>query len=254
MAHYRSIFVSDLHLGARASQAELFSNFLKNNTCDNLFLVGDIIDGWRLKRKWYWPQSHTDAIRRILTAAKRDTRVYYIPGNHDESIRKFLAFDITFGRIKFFDRYIHIGANGKRYLVIHGDQFDGLMMPNRKWLMHVGDVAYNMLVWFNTHLNTVRGWIGRDYWSLSQFLKSRTKSALNYINSFEDHLAEHCLHHGYDGVICGHIHTPVIKTVNDVAYMNTGDMCESISAIVEDYDGNFHLVDAKTFQSFHQSN
>ena len=242
MTHYRSIFVSDLHLGARACQADVFCDFLKNNTCDNLFLVGDIIDGWRLKRRWYWPQSHTDAIRRILTAAKRDTRVYYIPGNHDESIRKFLGFDITFGRIKFFDRYVHIGANGKRYLVIHGDQFDGLMLPGKKWLMHVGDFAYNLLVWCNTHLNTVRGCFGRDYWSLSKFLKSKTKSALNYIVSYEEHLSAYCIENGFDGVICGHIHTPVIKNINGVEYMNDGDMCESCSALVETVAGEFELV------------
>lgn len=242
MAHYRSIFVSDLHLGARACQAEIFRDFLKKNTCDNLFLVGDIVDGWRLKKRWYWPQSHTDAIRQILTAAKRDTKVYYIPGNHDESIRKFFSFDISFGRIKFYDRYTYIGANGKQYLVIHGDQFDKLMMPNLKWIMHIGDIAYNLLVWFNTHLNTLRGWFGKDYWSLSKFLKSRTKSALNFIHSYEEHLADYCKNRGFDGVICGHIHSPVIRNIAGVEYMNDGDMCESCSALVEHESGEFELV------------
>ena len=242
MAHYRSIFVSDLHLGARACQAEVFSGFLKKNTADNLFLVGDIIDGWRLKKRWYWPQAHTDAIRSILTASKRDTRVYYIPGNHDEAVRKFLSFDISFGRIKFYDRYTYVAANGKRYLVIHGDQFDRLMMANLKWLMHAGDIAYNLLVWVNLHLNIIRGWFGRDYWSLSKFLKSRTKSALNYIDSYEDRVSAYWKENGYDGAICGHIHTPVIKNINNVEYMNDGDMCESCSVLVEHATGEFELL------------
>jgi len=204
--------------------------------------VGDIIDGWRLKKRWYWPQSHTDAVRRILTAAKRDTQVYYIPGNHDEDIRKFLVFDISFGRIKFYDRYTHVGANGERYLVIHGDQFDTLMMPNLKWIMHLGDFAYNFVVWLNTHLNTFRGWFGLEYWSLSQFLKTKTKGSLNFIQSYEYHVAEYCRSHGFDGVICGHIHFPIIKKVNNVKYMNCGDMCESCSALAEHPSGEFELL------------
>ena len=242
MAHYKSIFISDIHLGARASQAEVLCDFLKNNTADKLFLVGDIIDGWRLSKKWYWPQSHTDVIRRILSASKRDTEVFYILGNHDEALRKFLNFDIGFGKIKVLDRYDYTAINGETYLVIHGDQFDGLMLPNTKWLMHIGDAAYNFMIWVNVHLNRVRKIFGKKYWSLSKFLKSRTKSALNFIYSYENHIASYCLGHNYDGVICGHIHTPAIKTIDSIKYFNTGDMCENCSALVETKDGEFTLI------------
>lgn len=242
MAHYKSIFISDIHLGARACQAEVLCDFLKNNTADNLFLVGDIVDGWRLSKKWYWPQSHTNAIRRILTASKRNTEVFYILGNHDEALRKFLSFDIGFGKIKILNEYDYIAEDGKKYLIIHGDQFDKLMLPKRKWLMHIGDAVYNFLVWINIHFNSVRKIIGKEYWSLSHFLKSRTKSALNFIYSYEHHLANYCLDHGYDGVICGHIHTPVIKDIMQIKYMNDGDMCENCSAIVEHSNGEFELL------------
>jgi len=242
VAHYKSIFISDIHLGSRACQADILSDFLKNNTSDNLFLVGDIIDGWRLKKRWYWPQSHTNVIRRILTASKRDTDVFYIIGNHDEALRKFLSFDIGFGKIQILNQYDYTAADGKKYLVIHGDQFDKLMLPKRKWLMHIGDAAYNFLVWINIHLNSLRKFVGKDYWSLSKFLKSRTKSALNFIYSYEQHLANYCLEHGYDGVVCGHIHTPTIRDVSSVKYMNDGDMCESCSAIVEHKTGEFELI------------
>lgn len=246
MAHYRSIFVSDIHLGTRACQAELFCKFLKNNTCDHLFLVGDIIDGWQLKKRMYWPQSHSDAIRRVLTAAKRGTKVYYLIGNHDEVLRKYLTYDISLGRIKILDRYDYISLTGHKYLVIHGDQFDSLMVPSTKWIMHVGDFCYNILVWMNTHLNRIRTLMGLEYWSLSHFLKSRTKSALNFISSYENHVAEYCETHSYDGVICGHIHTPTIKQIGNVTYMNDGDFCDSCSALVEDAKtGEFRLIEYK---------
>jgi len=242
MAHYRSIFISDIHLGTRGCQAEALCAFLKENTCENLFLVGDIVDGWRLKNRWYFPQSHANVVRRIFTAAKRDTKVYYILGNHDEAIRKFLNFDITIGRIKILNRYDYLAANGKKYLVVHGDMFDGLMMPNKKWIMHLGDAAYNFLIWCNTHFNTVRGWLGLPYWSLSKFLKSRTKSAMNYINSFEDHVADYCYKKGYDGAVCGHIHTAEMKTINGIEYKNSGDWVESCSALLEHENGEWEVL------------
>lgn len=242
MKHYRTIAISDIHLGTRGCQANLLCEFLKNNTCDNLFLVGDIIDGWRLKKRWYFPQSHTNVIRRILTATKRDTKVYYILGNHDESLRKFLNYDITIGRIKILNRYDYLAKNGKKYLVVHGDMFDGLMMPNKKWLMHVGDIMYNFLIWLNHHMNTFRDILGLPYWSLSKFLKSKTKSAVNYINSFEEKVAIYCHKNGYDGVICGHIHTAIIKNINGIEYMNDGDWVESCSALVEHHDGTWEIL------------
>jgi len=242
MPDYKSIFISDIHLGTRGCKADALCDFLKNNTCDNLFLVGDIIDGWRLKKRWYFPQSHTNVVRRILTAAKRNTKVYYILGNHDEVLRKFLNFDISLGRIKITNRYDYTAVNGKRYFVVHGDIFDGLMMPEKKWIMHIGDTLYNLLIWFNTHFNTVRGWLGFDYWSLSKFLKSKTKGAVQYINGFEHHVAAYCYRKGYDGAICGHIHTAEIKTIDDIEYMNDGDWVESCSALVEHHDGTWEII------------
>jgi len=239
--HYRTIFISDTHLGTRGCKADLLCDFLKHNTCDELYLVGDIIDGWRIKRGWYWPQSHTNVIRRILTAAKRDTRVYYILGNHDEDLRKFVPFDISFGRIAISNKRTHVGATGKQYLVVHGDQFDAVMQKN-KWLMHIGDSLYNTLLSVNSKLNRVRGWLGLDYWSLSQYLKSKTKHALNFIYGFEEHLAMYCRKKGFDGVICGHIHTPAIKRIEGIEYMNDGDWVESCSALVEHHDGTWALV------------
>ena len=238
---YKSIFISDTHLGTRGCQADSLCSFLKSNTSENLFLVGDIIDGWRLKKRWYFPQSHANVIRRILTAAKRGTEVYYILGNHDEALRKYLNFDIDIGLIKILNRYNYMGIDGKKYLVIHGDFFDAIM-ANSKWLMHIGDTLYNLLIWINTHFNKVRGWLGMEYWSLSKWLKSRTKQALNFIHSFEEHVALYCYRKGFDGVICGHIHTAEMKTIEGIDYMNTGDWVESCTALVEHYDGTWELI------------
>ena len=238
--HYKSIFISDVHLGTKGCQADALSEFFKTHTCDNLYIVGDIIDGWRLEKKWYFPQSHANVIRRILTASKRGTNVYYIPGNHDEAFRKFLTFDIAIGNIQMMDRHDYVAVNGKNYLVIHGDFFDALML-DKKWLMHIGDTAYNFMIWFNTHFNTVRGWLGMDYWSLSKWLKDNTKQAVSYINNYEDYIASYCKEHGYDGVICGHIHHAEIKTIDGVEYMNDGDWVESGTALLEHVDGTFEI-------------
>lgn len=241
MAHYKSIFISDIHLGARGCQADALCSFLKEHTCDNLFLVGDIIDGWQLKKRWYFPQSHANVIRRILTAAKRGTNVYYILGNHDEAFRKFLQFDIEIGNITLLDRFDYTAVNGKKYLIIHGDFFDALMVSN-KWLMHIGDNVYNLMIWFNTHFNSVRLKLGMKYWSLSNWLKQNTKEALNFIHNFEGHVSGYCKDHNYDGIICGHIHTAEIKLIDGIEYMNDGDWVESGTAIVEHTDGVFELI------------
>lgn len=239
---YRSIFISDVHLGSRGSQAEALCDFLKNNTCEKLYLVGDIIDGWRLKKKWYWPQAHTNVIRRILTASKRDTDVVYIVGNHDEFLRAFLHFRVSFGHIAIRNRATHQGADGKRYLVVHGDMFDGMMRADRKWIMHLGDHAYNFLLWINTNLNSVRRRFGLPYWSLSAALKKRTKRALNYIHNFEDHVADYCRRKNFDGAICGHIHVAEMRDIDGIAYMNDGDWVESCTALVEHHDGRWELI------------
>jgi len=242
--HYKSIFISDIHLGSRGCQADALCSFLKSNTCENLYLVGDVIDGWQLQKRWYFPQSHANVIRRILTAAKRGTNVYYILGNHDEALRKFLQFDIEVGNIKLLDRADYVALNGKRYLVIHGDFFDALMVDN-KWLMHVGDIAYSFMIWANIHFNKVRSLIGLEYWSLSKWLKQNTKEALNFINNFEDHVSEYCKEDGYDGIICGHIHAAKIKMIEDIEYINCGDWVESGTAIVEHGSGQFEIIEYK---------
>ncbi|MEM9704515.1 MAG: UDP-2,3-diacylglucosamine diphosphatase [Pseudomonadota bacterium] len=242
---YRSVFISDLHLGSKGAQAVAVADFLKHNTADTLYLVGDIIDGWRLKKKWHWPQTHTNVVRRLLTAAKRDTKVVYIVGNHDEFLRGFLQFKVSFGRIEIRNRAVHLGADGKRYLVIHGDMFDGLMRADRKWIMHLGDHAYNFLLWANNKLNTVRRWLNLPYWSLSQALKKKTKRALNHIHNFESHVANYCRRKGFDGAICGHIHVAEIRDIDGVTYMNSGDWVESCTALVEHHDGRWELVENK---------
>jgi len=238
--HYKSIFISDIHLGTRGCQADALCAFLKSNTCDNLFLVGDIVDGWRLRKKWYFPQSHANVIRRILTSAKRGTQVYYILGNHDEALRKFLQFDIVLGNIKLLDRYEYLAVNNKKYLVIHGDFFDVLMV-DKKWLMHLGDNLYNFMIWFNTHFNSVRMLFGFSYWSLSKWLKNNTKQAVNYIQNYEKHVSSYCNSEGYDGVICGHIHHAEIKIIHGIEYMNDGDWVESATALLEHTDGTFEI-------------
>lgn len=241
MAHFKSIFISDIHLGTRGCKAELLCDFLKNNTCDNLFLVGDIIDGWRLRKRWLFPQSHANVLRRILTAAKRDTNVFYILGNHDEALRKYLQYDISIGRIQISNTYEYNAIDGRIFIVLHGDQFDGMMLGN-KWIMHLGDTLYQLLISFNTSFNKVRGWMGMDYWSLSKYLKHKTKRALNFIHSFEERVADYCKKRGFDGAICGHIHTAEIKEIDGITYMNDGDWVESCSALVETVDGEWKLI------------
>lgn len=240
--HYRSIFISDLHLGSRASRAYEVCDFLKNHSSDHLFLIGDIIDGWRLKSSWFFPQDHTAVIRRILKAAKRCESVYYIPGNHDDFLRKYIEGSmVTLGNICIIDQYVYESKEGRRYLVIHGDQFDGLML-NAKWIMHVGDILYSAVVWVNVHLNRFRKLLGMEYWSLSGFLKYRTKQAVKYIQQYEHHLIDYCKKRSYDGVICGHIHAPEIRVIDGIEYMNDGDFCDSCTAIVETMEGEFKLI------------
>lgn len=248
MAHYKSIFLSDLHLGSRASQAEMVVDFLKNNSCENLFLVGDIIDGWRLRRRWYFPQSHADVIKEILCAARNQTKVHYILGNHDEAFRKYLIYDINIGRISVSNWQIYTAVNGKKYFITHGDQFDSLM-TNGKWLMHVGDTLYSISVWANIHTNRIRRILGLPYWSLSNWLKKNAKQAVAYINNFENQVASYAYQQNYSGVICGHIHTPCVKKIGDIEYMNCGDFCESCTALVETVDGQWMLLEKTSTQN-----
>ena len=239
---YRSIFVSDVHLGTKDSQANKLNNFLKHNTCDTLYLVGDIIDAWRIQQnKWRWKQSHTNVVRRVLGHAKRGTRVVYIAGNHDEFLRPMIPYGFSFGLVEIHNQIEHIGADGKHYLVTHGDLFDGItrLAP---WLAFLGDKAYDFILSFNSKFNWIRHKFGFGYFSLSQYLKARVKKAVDFIFQFEKNLAAYCKKRGFDGVICGHIHHAEIKDIDGVVYMNDGDWVESCTALVEHWDGRWEIV------------
>lgn len=240
--HYQSIFISDVHLGSRGSKADLLCDFLKNHSCNNLFLVGDIIDGWRLKRKYFWPQSHSNVIRRVLTAAKRDTKVTYVVGNHDDALRDLLPFDIHFGNIELVNQARYTALDGNQYMIIHGDLFDGVLRTRLQWLYHLGDVLYNVLLRLNVVVSRVRNWMGLPYWSLSQYLKNKTKEAVNYVNNFEELITDYCRKQHAQGVICGHVHRAEIKTVGDIVYMNDGDWVESCTALVETLQGEWKII------------
>jgi UDP-2,3-diacylglucosamine pyrophosphatase LpxH len=242
MKTYKTIFISDIHLGSRGCKADLLCDFLKNNTSENLFLVGDIIDGWRLKKKFYWPQSHTNVIRRILTAAKRDTKVIYIIGNHDEVLRGLLPYDMHFGNIDLVNRYRYQALNGKTYMVIHGDMFDTALRNKLAWLYHFGDNLYTILLGINIVLAKMRNKLGLPYWSLSAYLKSKTKEAVAFMSDFEVLITDYCQKQNADGVICGHVHKADIKKIGDIEYMNDGDWVESCTALVEHHDGSWEII------------
>lgn len=240
---YRSIWISDVHLGTRGCQATLLLDFLDNVTCENLYLVGDIIDGWVMSAgRVYWPQEHTNVIRKILSKAKNGCNVIYVSGNHDEFLRKYNQVnDTAFGNIRVVDEIVHISPNGERYLVLHGDQFD-IVTRYHKWIAVLGDYGYRFLIWVNTVLNKIRQRYGKGYWSLSKYVKQKVKKAVNFIGEFETAVAKACKDVDVDGVICGHIHHPEIKEIEGVKYMNDGDWVESCSALVEDYEGNIEIV------------
>ena len=242
MKTYRSIFVSDVHLGTKDSQADKLNNFLKHNTCDTLYLVGDIIDAWRIQQnKWRWKQSHTNVVRRVLGHAKRGTRVVYVAGNHDEFLRPMIPYGFSFGLVEIHNQIEHIGIDGKHYLVTHGDLFDGItrLAP---WLSFLGDKAYDIILSFNSKFNWVRHKFGFGYFSLSKYLKAKVKKAVDFIFQFEKNLASYCKKRGFDGVICGHIHHAEIKEIDGVTYMNDGDWVESCTALVEHHDGRWEIV------------
>jgi UDP-2,3-diacylglucosamine pyrophosphatase LpxH len=239
---YRSIFVSDVHLGTKDCKAEHLNNFLKHNSCDTLYLVGDIIDAWRIQQnKWRWKQSHTNVVRRVLGHAKRGTRVVYVAGNHDEFLRPMIPYGFSFGLVEIHNQIEHIGADGKHYLVTHGDLFDGItrLAP---WLAFLGDKAYDFVLMLNGKFNWIRHKMGFGYWSLSQFLKHRVKKAVDFMFKFEENLANYCKKRGFDGVICGHIHHAEIKEINGVMYMNDGDWVESCTALVEHWNGHWEII------------
>jgi len=239
---YRTIAISDVHLGTRDCKAEALNNFLKHNTCETLYLVGDIIDGWKVSQnKWRWKQSHTNVVRRVLGHAKRGTRVIYVAGNHDEFLRPLIPYGMGFGAVEIVNQTEHIGLDGKHYLVTHGDLFDGItrLAP---WLSFLGDKLYDFVLDLNSRFNWIRHRLGFGYWSLSKFLKHKVKKAADFMFQFERNLAAYCRKRGFDGVICGHIHHAEIKTIDGVVYMNDGDWVESMTALVENYDGSWEIV------------
>ena len=241
--NYKSIFISDVHLGSKGCKADLLCEFLKHNTCENLFLVGDILDGWRMTRSFYWQQSHTNVIRRILTAAKRDSKVVYIVGNHDEFLREALPHVENFGNIELTNVYRYSAVNGKTYIVMHGDAFDTLIRTKLKFLYNVGDYLYNVLLEVNHYLHLVRRFFGMSDWSLSAYLKYKTKQALSYLDDFEGLLVDYCEKKDADGIICGHVHHAAIKTIGGIEYMNDGDWVESCTALVEHHDGKWEIIE-----------
>ncbi|MEM8915688.1 MAG: UDP-2,3-diacylglucosamine diphosphatase, partial [Pseudomonadota bacterium] len=213
--------------------------FLRHTDSDTLYLVGDMIDGWRLKKNWYWPQLHNDVVQKLLRKARKGTKLVYLPGNHDEFIRDFVG--QTMGNISLAEQVVHETAKGERFLILHGDQFDSVVKYAR-WLAFLGDKAYSLLLKINVPINWVRRRLGFSYWSLSAYLKMKTKRAVNFISEFETALSREAARQDLDGVICGHIHTAEMKTHNGLLYMNDGDWVESCTALVEDQDGNMHLL------------
>jgi UDP-2,3-diacylglucosamine pyrophosphatase LpxH len=235
----RTLFLSDVHLGTRGCQADKLLDFLRWYDAETIYLVGDIVDGWQLKSSWYWPQAHNDVVQKLLRKARKGTPLIYIPGNHDEFLRDY--YGTHFGGIEVVEDRVHVAADGRRYLVIHGDLFD-VVIRHAKWLALLGDKAYDAAIWLNTHFNTIRRALGLTYWSLSQWAKLKVKNAVNFIGEFEHMLAAEARRRGLDGVICGHIHHAVIRSEPDFRYMNCGDWVESCTALVENFDGAFEIV------------
>ena len=236
---HRTIFISDVHLGTRGCKADLLADFLVRNSCETLFLVGDIVDGWRLKRRWYWPDAHNRVIEALLRKIDAGTRVVYVPGNHDEVLRSYCGRSIAGVEVMY--EAIHETADGRQLLVLHGDRFDAVI-AYAKWLAHLGDGAYTMALHLNEVCHALRRALNLPYWSLSAWLKGKVKNALEYICRFEEAVAREVRTRGFDGVVCGHIHHAAIKTIEGVLYINDGDWVESCTALVEDMRGNLEIL------------
>ena len=238
MKRFRTGWISDVHLGTRGSHAEALLQFLRDYEFETLYVVGDLIDVWSLRRGIYWPQSHNDVIQKLLRAGRKGTRIVYIPGNHDEFVSGFHG---DFGAVTIEPRAIHTTADGRRLLIIHGHELD-TVIQNIKWLAYVGDVGYNLLLLLNHPLNAMRRMFGMQYWSLSAFVKMKVKDAVSYIGKFEEAIVRYSREDNVDGVVCGHIHSPMIRQIDDVTYYNSGDWVESFSALTEDFDGRIELI------------
>jgi UDP-2,3-diacylglucosamine pyrophosphatase LpxH len=235
----RTLFLSDVHLGMKGCQADKLLDFLRHYDADTIYLVGDIVDGWQLKASWYWPQMHNDVVQKLLRRARKGAKIFYVPGNHDEFMRDY--YGTHFGGIEVMEDAIHLAADGRRYLVIHGDLFD-IVIRHARWLALLGDKAYDAAIWLNTHFNAVRRTFGLTYWSLSQWAKLKVKNAVSFIGEYEQTIAAEARRRGLDGVICGHIHHAVIRDQPGFCYMNCGDWIESCTALVEHFDGAFEII------------
>lgn len=247
LRRFRSVFISDVHLGTRGCQAELLLDFIRHMECDRLYLVGDIVDGWKLKSGWCWPQAHNDVVQKILRMARKGVEVIYIPGNHDDRVRDFCG--VHFGGVVVARDAIHETADGRRFLVTHGDEFDGIVQHAR-WLAFVGDWSYRAILAANTLMNRVRRRLGFGYWSFSAFLKTRVKNALQFIENFEAAVAAEARRRGVDGVICGHIHKAEMRDIDGIVYVNDGDWVESCTALVEHADGRLEILEWAKLRSW----
>ncbi len=236
---FRTLFISDVHLGTRGCQADRLLDFLRWHEAETIYLVGDIVDGWHLKSYWYWPQPHNDVVQKLLRKSRKGARLVYVPGNHDEFLRGY--YGTHFGGIEVAEHAIHVSPTGHRYLVIHGDNFD-LIVTQARWLALLGDKAYDLSIIVNRLFNSVRRRLGFGYWSLSKWAKFKVKNAVNYIGDFERTLAAEAERHGVDGVICGHIHHATMHHSFGVHYVNCGDWVESCTAIAEHHDGQFEII------------
>ncbi|MCL6708100.1 UDP-2,3-diacylglucosamine diphosphatase [Pseudomonas sp. R2.Fl] len=236
---FRTLFISDVHLGSKAAKTDFLLDFLREHEAETIVLVGDIVDGWRLKRSWYWPQDCNDVVQKLLRKARKGTRIVYIPGNHDEFLRGFPG--THFGGIEVADRIVHETADGKKYLVLHGDQFD-VVVRNARLLAYLGDWAYDTAIAINVLLAAVRRRLGMPYWSFSAWAKQQVKQAVNFIGEFQRIVAEEARRNDVDGVICGHIHHAVMEDIDGIHYINTGDWVESCTAVVEHFDGRFEMI------------
>ncbi len=236
----RTAWISDLHLGTPGCRADALLDFLKHVECDTLFLVGDIVDGWQLRRAWYWPQAHNDVVQKLLRKVRKGTRVIYIPGNHDEFARRYTGH--SFGGVEVVDDWVHVTADGRRLWITHGDLFDGVIQCAR-WLAHLGDALYEFTLRLNRHLNAWRARRGLPYWSLSRALKRSVKRAVSYIGDFEAAVVREARRRGVDGVVCGHIHHAEMRLVDGLLYCNDGDWVESLTALVEHTDGRLEILD-----------
>lgn len=236
----RTAWISDIHLGTAGCNALLLLDFLKTIQPETLYLVGDIIDGWRLKRGWYWPTAHNDIVRRVLKLANKGVRVVYIPGNHDEMLRDYCG--LSFGGVEVVENAIHTTADGRQLLVLHGDEFDSVVLYAR-WLAFLGDHAYTLLLRLNIAFNAARRRLGLPYLSLSGHIKKRVKNAVSFISRFEEAVAHAARERGVDGVVCGHIHSAEIREFGEITYYNDGDWVESCTALIEDSDGQLEIID-----------